>query len=669
MFSPSLPILARPNALRRIYASVKAAVARRPVAVLSTWGQGQYRADYWDRTFPNYVAEGYKRNEIIYACITTTASTAASVALLAHDKATDEPQPEHPIQALIARPNPMMSEFDFWSWTFCYQMLAGVAYWQKIRDGRGNVLELWPVRPDYVNPVYPPGAKDVIYKIKIEGVEQDDIPAADMVVFKLMDPMNYLRGQSPLEIIARTTDVDNSLTDLLKLFMQKGAMPLGVLTSKLQLTDDAVTDIQRRWGDRYGGYANWTIPAVLDNDATYQRVGMTLNEMEFAGLDARAETRICMVYRIPPILVGSTYGLSRGTFSNYAEARRQWWEDSLSAQYKQFVDVMQQQLAPDFGEDIVLKWDFSKVPALQEERTARWTRATAALTSGAITVNDAREEMGLPKVGKEGDVFLRPAMSVAVPNNPVDDAPTAEGDDSDIEQTDDEPPTPDETATNAETTEGKAAKILGAPLTPAETKDSYVLLSLENDPSIIAIQNKLKAINPGYQWSDPGDFHITLVYATGPQDLQLIRNSLPKSINDLSFEIGALGTFDKPGDLPIYLGVQSTPELLALQSGLAGSFKSLGLSLSPFSDPASWKPHITLGYMPAGSALPVYDASPVTLGAHSLKFSVEVGDSFDVMYVTKSAIKPVTADTPVRESDVARWERMYQAIAAEVHRG
>lgn len=411
------------NPFARMWAGFKARVSTRIVSLtIPNWSANNLRPDYFDRTFENFVREGYKRNEIIYACINATADTAASVSMVVRDRGNGEPLPEHPAQRLIKQPNREMSESDFLRWIITNLKLAGVVYLQKVKNGKGEVLELWPVRSDYVRPQLEDNKGITGYRVVISGVEQDTIPPEDMIVLRLPDPLNMFDRMSPIEVLSRSADVDNSLTDLIKIILQKGAMPLGILASKLRLNDDAISDVRRRWEDRYGGYTNWTTPAVLDSDMSYQRIGMTMDEMKFGDVDGRNETRICMVLRVPPIIIGATEGLARSTFSNYESARKQWWEDVLSALYKSILDALVTQLfVPDFGLDIIVEWDFSKVPALQEERNARWQRATNAAKGGVITVNMALKEMGLPTVGNEGDVFLRSTTVTAVPNNTADD--------------------------------------------------------------------------------------------------------------------------------------------------------------------------------------------------------------------------------------------------------
>ncbi len=153
---------------------------------------------------------------------------------------------------------------------------------------------------------------------------------------------------------------------------------------------------------------------MLDADAEYQKIGLDFKEMTFDALDKRNEKRICMVLHTPKILVG----VEEGTYDNYKEARRQLWEDWLSSQFKRLRDEMQTDLAADFGDDIELKWDFSEVPALQEERDKRWSRAQAALTGAGITRNEFREEIGKQPVA-DGDVFLQSQLVVEIPAKTV----------------------------------------------------------------------------------------------------------------------------------------------------------------------------------------------------------------------------------------------------------
>ncbi len=380
--------------------------------LMPAWEVGQ--PAYTNQTYESFVRHGYRKNELIYACITLKANSATVPTLRAHRKRDGEELPEHPLRRLIAKPNPQMSETDFHAANLITLDLAGRAYWEKQRSQAGKIVGLWPLRPDWLKPMKQLGVFIGGYRYEVPGVQAPTLLPADVLALRLWDPLDQYNGLAPVQVASRIGDVDNAATDFIKLFWEHGGMPMGVLTSKQRLVDAQVESIRARWRERYGGYRNWLEPAVLDSEAAYQRVGSTFKEMGFDELDGRSEARICMVLGTPPILVGAKVGLDRSTFANYQEARKAFWQETLMPQFRHIADALNADLAPEFGDDIELRWDFSKVPALQEDTNGRWDRAIRALQAGGITVNMFLEEIGQGTVGN-GDIFLRSLTQQEVP--------------------------------------------------------------------------------------------------------------------------------------------------------------------------------------------------------------------------------------------------------------
>jgi HK97 family phage portal protein len=387
---------------------------RHSKATLTDTWEG-YVAAYTGSGFANYVTHGWHKNELIYSCISKKAHTAAQIELKFYSGETE--LETHPVKALIQAPNPYMSEYDFWSANIIYQALAGVAYWEKERSKAGQVIALWPLRPDWVQPVESkggrPGLSGFIYRPNGSETNKVTLAPEDVATFPLFDPLGMFTYSPPVAVAARTGDVDNSITDYLKLFFQKGGTPPGLLKTTQFLNDTQVENIRARWAERYGGYESWLNPAVLDADASYQQIGSSFKDMGFDSLDARDEARICMVFDVPAIIVGAKIGLDRATYSNYKEARTAWWEDSLIPMYANFEDVVINQIIPEFGTGITCEWDFSSVTALQEDATAKWTRATQAWNAGGITLNEYRAELGLPEM-PDGDMLKQEPAPIEI---------------------------------------------------------------------------------------------------------------------------------------------------------------------------------------------------------------------------------------------------------------
>jgi hypothetical protein len=113
---------------------------------------------------------------------------------------------------------------------------------------------------------------------------------------------------------------------------------------------------------------------------------------------------------VPPIIAGAKVGLQFGTYSNYEQARKSWWEDVLSPQYRMLSDQIDAELVPDFGEGIYTDFDMSDVPAFKEDVNLRWTRVNMAFTSGILTLNEARTELGFEEMTPDQQDELQPPV-------------------------------------------------------------------------------------------------------------------------------------------------------------------------------------------------------------------------------------------------------------------
>ena len=138
--------------------------------------------------------------------------------------------------------------------------------------------------------------------------------------------------------------------------------------------------------------------------------------MAFPEIRAHTEARICAAFRMPPILVGVKVGLDRATYSNMAEARRLFWQNTMLALYRRVESKLDADLVPAFarpGDSLCVRFDFSDVAALRESRESLERSAIAGLRAGALTINDARRRFGLEPL-PDGDALFHSVRSEPV---------------------------------------------------------------------------------------------------------------------------------------------------------------------------------------------------------------------------------------------------------------
>lgn len=371
----------------------------------------------WDR-FASLVSQGYRRNAVAYACIRTLSTSVAEPSLKVYAKADDAEVEGHPLRRLLERPNPHMSEFEFWELVVTHMSICGRSYWWKQRSNRGQPVALWPLRPDRITPKLDPETLLAGWTYTLDGKDYL-IPTEDVLAFNLPDPGDetggVIGGLGPLQVLAAEIDTDNEATGHVFSLLRNYAVPGVAVKVKGEVDDDEKEEFKAEFVRRYSGSRRGE-PAVIDGaEVEITPLSHTLRDLEFPDLRGVAESRICAVIGVPPILVGVKVGLDRSTYSNVAESRRFWTQTRLAEWWRRLSDQITHDLLADFGpaDGLVTRFDVGDLPAYQEIMAERAERFAAAFKAGAALLDEYRQALGLdPLPGKAGQVLYRPVAVI-----------------------------------------------------------------------------------------------------------------------------------------------------------------------------------------------------------------------------------------------------------------
>ena len=427
-----------------------------PYSITTSINPSNYKG--MDKEFAVYAAEGFNMNSVVYAGFMYIIRAVASAPLMAYTGEKADPilvPSDDRMQQLMSRPNPYMSGATFASIRTLYYKLAGDSFVLVSRDPDGTPNALYPLRPDRVKPIEMPDGRINWVYVKSNQTVRDGlrILAEDMIHDKMPNPLDPLEsrgfGMSPLTPAASSVDVDNKMSSFLNLLMDNGVMPPGILTTENLVTDEDAKRIQRRFSETYGGHLNWNKIPVLDQRMTYQRIGMTLDEMIVPSMDERNETRILNAIGVPPMLVGSQVGMQNSTYANYQEARQSFWEDFLPYDLRVFEDECNEILG---GGRYFFMHDLSQVPALQENLMEK-IEAARGLWEMGVPFNIAATRVGLDlEEIMGGNIgFISASLQAIIDEESItnpsgdensddsdDDSDVPEDDDDDIEENGDD---------------------------------------------------------------------------------------------------------------------------------------------------------------------------------------------------------------------------------------
>jgi HK97 family phage portal protein len=330
----------------------------------------------------------------------------------------------HPLPALLEMPNPFYSGVLLWDATLSDWMIDGNAYWVKVRNRQGALLQLWWTPSSLIEPRWnKDDATEFIGYYEYQADPSRDkkikLDPSDVVHFRYgIDPANMRKGKSPLASVLREIFTDEEAARYSAALLKNMGVP-GVLISPdsdgltggiTQADAEIIKEQFRRktTGDKRGE------PVVMSAGVKVSTLSFNPTEMNLKDLRRVPEERVTAVLGIPAIVAGLGAGLDRSTYSNMAEAREAAYESFIIPHQRRFAADIKSQLLADFGgEGQAVQFDTSGVRVLQEDENARAARWVSLLNGGVVMLSEARNAIGLP-VEPEHDVFLRPVNLVEV---------------------------------------------------------------------------------------------------------------------------------------------------------------------------------------------------------------------------------------------------------------
>lgn len=370
-------------------------------SVVSPW----VRASVLTPSFRSLVGDGYRKNAVVFACLSALAFDYPEPPIRVYaDESPDAPALDgHPLRRLLRRPNPLMGEREASMYTIVYAGIGGNAYWHKVRNTRGQVVELWPYHAGQIAPV-PGGDSWVKHYVFFEPDGSETIvPVEDIVHFKWPspDPNQPWQAQPPLLAAASEVDADNEATRYLRALLANDAVPRTLVRQSADriMTDDEVRRAKAQFQQSYGG-DNVGGVLILEAGATVDRLGMNLQELAFDALHRVPEQRIAGALRVPLSVAGVG---DDPTYANSEEAYRRYVRSTLAPLWALWGDEVQNSLADELG--VIVRHDTSRVAVLQEDANEKATRVTAGFGAGLIGFYEGRGLLGLSRDPDPADLF------------------------------------------------------------------------------------------------------------------------------------------------------------------------------------------------------------------------------------------------------------------------
>jgi HK97 family phage portal protein len=344
----------------------------------------------------------YEKSLYVFAAVNKIAQKVSAIDLklfeIINSKGELKEHPSHEVLDLLYKVNPFQTRSEFWKITTINKLITGEAFWLKVRDNRGKVVELWNLRPDLVTVVADPTNYIKQYEFdKLDGSPKAIFEPTDIIHFKSPNPLNTYRGLSPLKPSQSRVETEEHATNFQRDFFANNARPDFLLVTEDELAPEQRTELMGAWNRRHQGEGKSGKGAVLEGGLKYQQVSISQREMDYIESLKFTRDDILVAFGVPKSVITTDE-------INYANAQaglRTFLSETILPEVASLVEVINEMLViPEFGERFYV--DFEDPTPL--DRTTQLAEFTAGVDKW-ITRNEIREQLNLEPIDGGDSLF------------------------------------------------------------------------------------------------------------------------------------------------------------------------------------------------------------------------------------------------------------------------
>lgn len=347
----------------------------------------------------------------VNACVRVLSEALASLPLHLYrytDSGGKEKATDHPLYALLHdEPNTEMTSFTFRETLMCHLLLWGNAYAQIIRNGKGEIIGLYPLMPNKMT-VDRDEFGNLYYEYRRT---QEDAPTTQgsVVILKPSDVWHIpglgfdgLIGYSPIAMAKNAIGMAVACEEYGARFFANGAAPGGVLEHPSVVKDPE--RLRKSWNAVYQGSSNSHRIAVLEEGVKYQPIGISPEQAQFLDTRKFQINEIARLFRVPPHMVGD---LEKSSFSNIEQQSLEFVKYTLDPWVVRFEQSMHRALLND-DEKQVYFFKFNVDGLLRGDYQSRMNGYAIGRQNGWMSANDIRELENLDRIPADegGDLYL-----------------------------------------------------------------------------------------------------------------------------------------------------------------------------------------------------------------------------------------------------------------------
>lgn len=346
----------------------------------------------------------------VYACVRILSEAIAGLPLHLYrykPEGGKEKAIDHPLYLILHdEPNGEMSSFVFRETLMTHLLLWGNAYAQVIRNGKGEVISLYPLMPNKMSVERDENGR--LYYLYFKTSDEAG-GRNESVVLRPYDVLHIpglgfdgLVGYSPIAMAKNAIGLSMATEEFGSKFFANGAAPSGVLEHPSTIKDPQ--RVREAWQSQFGGSSNSGKIAVLEEGMKYTPISIAPEQAQFLETRKFQINEIARIFRVPPHMLAD---LEKSSFSNIEQQSLEFVKYTLDPWVIRWEQSIQRTLfTPEEKKRYFVKFNVEGL--LRGDYASRMSGYATGRQNGWLSANDIRELENMDRIPPEegGDLYL-----------------------------------------------------------------------------------------------------------------------------------------------------------------------------------------------------------------------------------------------------------------------
>jgi HK97 family phage portal protein len=306
--------------------------------------------------------------------------------------------------------NPYMTAMAGRECLMAHVLLWGNGYAEINRNGYGEVVELWPITPDRVDPEMRGGK--LVYKIRVDN--QDKYLPREKVLHIPGLGFDGFTGYSVIAMARKSIGLSMALETFGALYFGQGTHP-GVVVSHPGVLKDP-TKLRDSLTGAYSGLGKTHRLMLLEENMKIEKIGIPPEDSQFLESRTFQIDEVARWFNLP---VHKLKEMTKSSFSNIESEQRSFYGDSILPWLVRLEQNYNMQLLSlsdkEYSGRGRLYYKHNAEGILRADTVARGEFYTKMFNVGAMSVNDIRAKEDMDPVDG-GDIYLVPLNMTSLEN-------------------------------------------------------------------------------------------------------------------------------------------------------------------------------------------------------------------------------------------------------------